>query len=57
LSPVICPQEFRVNERRNLVPDPGIVLDLVVRFVENPGKKLIVVAIDLMVFVFHGKVA
>jgi len=44
----ICPQEFRVNERGNLVPHLGVVLDLVVRFVKNSGKPTIVVAIDLM---------
>ena len=38
-------------------PDLGVVLDLVVRLVENPGKPSIVVAIDLMVFVLHVKVA
>ena len=57
MNPSICPQEFRVNERGNLVPHLGVVLDLVVRFIKNPGKPTIVVAIDLMVFVFHVKVA
>ena len=47
LSLNICPQEFRVNERGNLVPDLGVVLDLVVRFVKDPGKPSIVVALDL----------
>jgi hypothetical protein len=49
-------QEFRINERHDLVPDERVVLDLVVGFIENSGEPAIVVALDFFGFVSHMKI-
>lgn len=53
---VILIQKFRINERHNLIPDVRIVFDLVVRFIENSGEPVVVVAADVLVPVSHVKV-
>src|SRR5215469_18199259 len=49
--------EFRVDQFRNEVPYPGVVFDLVMRFVEKSGEPLVIIAIDSTMIVAHPKVA